>query len=109
MSRIKGYHAHIYFDTEQFEAAKAFAQAAREQFGVSVGRFHQGPIGPHPRGSCQLSMKPETFAQFAIWAPEGRGELTIFGHGLSGCDKDDHTRFVVWFGPSEPLDLSIFE
>ena len=109
MSVIKGYHAHIYFDADELETARAFAEAAREAFGVPVGRFHEGPIGPHPRGSCQLTMKPEKFAQFALWAPEARGSLTIFCHGLSGNDKEDHTRFVIWFGPSEPLDLSIFE
>jgi DOPA 4,5-dioxygenase len=105
---IRGIHAHIYFDAEQLEAARALAERARQHFKIAVGRFHLAPIGPHPRGSCQLSMSGETFGAFAIWAMLARGNLTIFAHGLSGNDRDDHTRHVVWFGPSEPLDLSIF-
>ena len=61
-------------------------------------------VGPHPRGSVQIPLRPEQFARFALWAPETRGQLTIFAHGLSGDDEADHTRY----GPSEPLDLSLF-
>lgn len=105
---IRGYHAHIYFDVDELDAARALAEAARAQFGVPVGHFHIQPVGPHPRGSVQLSFRPEQFAQFTLWATEARGGLTIFAHGLSGDDLADHTRYVIWFGPSEPLDLAIF-
>ncbi len=36
-------------------------------------------------------------------------QLTIFAHANTGEDLADHTQHVIWFGPSEPLDLSIFE
>lgn len=106
---IRGYHAHIYFDPEEVETARAFAKAAHDAFGVPVGHFHLAPVGPHPRGSCQLSLRLEQFAQFAAWASEARGDLTIFAHGLSGDDLADHTRYVVWFGQSEALDMSVFD
>ncbi|WP_369025003.1 DOPA 4,5-dioxygenase family protein [Qipengyuania sp. RANM35] len=106
---IRGYHAHIYFDPPELETARAFAKAAHETFNVPVGHFHTAPVGPHPRGSCQLSMRPEQFAQFAAWASEARGDLTIFAHGLSGNDLDDHTKYVIWFGQSEALDMTIFD
>lgn len=105
---LKGFHAHIYFDPDELAAAKDFASRAKERFKCAVGRFHEGPVGPHPRGSCQLSLGVEEFGQFAPWAAEERGTLTIFAHGLSGDDWADHTKHVVWFGPSEALDLSIF-
>lgn len=105
---IRGFHAHIYYDADEVETARAFAERARAQFKIAVGHFHLAPVGPHPRGSCQLSMAPETFAAFTLWALHERGDLTIFAHGLSGNDLADHTRYVVWLGPSEPLDLSIF-
>lgn len=105
---IPGFHAHIYYNPDEVAAAKDFAERARARFKLAVGHFHLDPVGPHPRGSCQLSMAPETFAQFALWALHARGDLTIFAHGLSGNDLADHTRYVVWLGPSEPLDLSIF-
>ncbi|MEL6530116.1 MAG: DOPA 4,5-dioxygenase family protein [Pseudomonadota bacterium] len=105
---IKGFHAHLYYDADEVEIAQNFARAASEKFKLAIGQFHLKPVGPHPRGSCQLSMSPETFAEFALWAIATRGEMTIFAHGLSGDDLDDHTRYVLWFGPSEQLDLSIF-
>ncbi|MBX7481017.1 DOPA 4,5-dioxygenase family protein [Qipengyuania sp. 6D47A] len=108
MVAIRGYHAHIYFDPDELDTARAFADAAKNEFGVPVGHFHTTPVGPHPRGSCQLTLRPEQFEKFASWAPKARGGLTIFAHGLSGDDLADHTRYVIWFGQSEPLDLTIF-
>lgn len=109
MGSLRGFHAHIYFDSAELEAAQAFAAAAKERIGCAVGRFHEQPVGPHPRGSCQLSLTPDQFGAFAPWAARERNGLTIFAHGLSGDDLADHTRHVVWFGPSETLDLSIFD
>ena len=106
---LRGFHAHIYFDAAEVDAARALAARAQERFGMPVGHFHLGPVGPHPRGSCQLSLRPAKFGEFAVWAAEERGDLTIFAHGLSGDDKADHTHHVVWFGPSEELDLSLFD
>lgn len=106
---LRGFHAHIYFNPDELEAAQAFAAEARKRFGCPVGHFHERPVGPHPRGSCQLSLTPEKFGAFAPWAASERGELTIFAHGLSGDDLADHTHHVVWFGPSEDLDLTIFD
>ena len=105
---IRGFHAHIYFDGDELPDAQRFAEQAKERFGCAVGHFHTAPVGPHPRGSCQLSLRPAQFAEFTVWACEARDGLTIFAHGLSGDDLADHTRHVIWFGASEPLDLSIF-
>lgn len=108
-SPIKGFHAHLYYDAADVESAKRFAAAAKARFKLAVGHFHLAPVGPHPRGSCQLSMSPDTFKDFALWAMDARGEMTIFAHGLSGDNLADHTRYVVWLGPSEPLDMSVFD
>ena len=109
MAQLRGFHAHIYFDPPQLAQAQDLAAWARESFHCGVGHFHERPVGPHPHGSCQLSLTPDQFGQFAPWAASHRGDLTIFAHGLSGDDLADHTHHVVWFGPSEALDLSIFD
>ena len=108
MPDISDFHAHIYFDPEELEQAQALARAAQQRFGCPVGHFHQRPVGPHPRGSCQLTISPEAFGPFAIWASTHRAGLTIFAHASTGDDKADHSKHVIWFGPSEPLNLSIF-
>ena len=107
MAEIENFHAHIYFDAGEVEAARALAEQARERFGVSVGRFHERPVGPHPRGSCQLTVAPDRFGDFASWAMLSRGDLTIFAHPTTGDEIADHTSHVMWFGDSETLDLSV--
>ena len=107
--QIENFHAHIYFDASELDRAKALAAAAHERFGVPVGHFHERPVGPHPRGSCQLTVMPDQFGDFAQWAAINRDGLTIFAHATTGEDLPDHTRHVIWFGPSEALDLTIFD
>ena len=108
MAAIENFHAHIYFDPPELGRAKALAAAVRERFSVPVGHFHERPVGPHPRGSCQLTVQPEQWGEFSQWIAPNRDSLTIFAHATTGDDRADHTQHVIWFGPSEPLDLSIF-
>ncbi len=108
MGTIRDFHAHIYFEEPELDRARGFAAAARERFGVPVGHFHTRPVGPHPRGSCQLTVPPEQFGEFAAWAALNRGGLTIFAHANTGDDLADHTEHVIWFGPSEELNLAMF-
>lgn len=108
MHELRGFHAHIYFDPEELGAAQRLAREANTLFNVVVGRFHQHPVGPHPRGSCQLTVPAERFGEFARWAVLHRLGLTIFAHAETGDDLADHSAHVIWFGPSEPLNLSIF-
>jgi DOPA 4,5-dioxygenase len=105
---ISDFHAHIYFDPEEVETARALGDEAQKRFGVPVGHYHLRPVGPHSRGSVQLTVPPDQFGEFAQWLTLNRGELTIFVHANTGEDLADHTRHVIWFGNSEPLDLSIF-
>ena len=105
---IRDFHAHIYFDADQLDRAQLLAEAARARFGVPVGRFHTAPVGPHPRGSCQLTVRREQFGDFAQWIALNRAGLTIFAHTSTGEDLLDHTEHAIWFGPSETLNLAMF-
>jgi aromatic ring-cleaving dioxygenase len=106
---IRDFHAHIYFDPEQVEAARALGDAAHRRFGVPVGHYHLQPVGPHPRGSCQLTVPPDQFGEFAQWLALNRNGLTIFAHANTGDDLADHTHHVIWFGESEKLNLAMFK
>ena len=105
---IQNFHAHIYFDPGEVEQAKALGHAAHQRFGVPEGHYHLRPVGPHPRGSCQLTVPIEMFGEFAQWLVLNRGGLTIFAHANTGEDLLDHTNYVIWFGDSEPLNLDMF-
>jgi len=110
MSAITGYHAHVYFDV-YFDAAsrksaQALCEAAGRTFGLSVGRMHDAPVGPHPRGSCQLAFGTGQLGEVIPWLILNRRGLTVFAHALTGDALKDHTDHVLWLGPSETLDLS---
>jgi DOPA 4,5-dioxygenase len=105
---IRDFHAHIYYDPEEVERARELAAAAQARFPLAVGHFHLKPVGPHPRGSCQLTVPTELFGDVAQWLALNRGALTIFAHANTGDDLADHTEHVIWFGESEKLDLSLF-
>ena len=106
MSTITGYHAHVYYDPAQKADAQLLCETLRDRFSIPMGRMHDGAVGPHPRGSCQLTVTPEKFSDVIQWLIANRNGFTIFAHALSGDEIKDHTDHVIWLGPSEALDLS---
>ena len=108
MSEIENFHAHVYYDADIRAAAVALCEKAGKTFGVKVGRMHDNPAGPHPRGSCQLTIEKNQFAEVVPWLVLNRGKLTVFTHAQTGNALKDHTAHVIWLGPSEKLDLSQF-
>jgi aromatic ring-cleaving dioxygenase len=106
MTGISGYHAHVYFDAETRERARQLCEAAGVKFRLTVGRMHDKPVGPHPRGSCQLAFDAAEFATVIPWLIQNRGGLTVFAHAETGDALKDHTEHVIWLGPSEILNLA---
>jgi DOPA 4,5-dioxygenase len=106
MTAITSYHAHVYFDAASRARALALCEAAGQRFPLTVGRMHDGPVGPHPRGSCQLAFDADRFGEVMPWLVEHRNGLTIFAHANTGDSLKDHTEHVIWLGPSETLNLA---
>jgi DOPA 4,5-dioxygenase len=102
------WHAHIYFNADQAEEARLLGEAMRQIFGVAMGRVHSTPVGPHPRGSCQLTIPHPMIGDALLWLVRNRGEFTVFVHANTGDDWQDHTAHVVWLGASEQLNLGCF-
>ena len=107
--RIRDFHFHVYFDAAEIEQAEAVATAAARAFPLPVGHFHPGPVGPHPRGSVQVTVPTELVGPVAQWFALNRAGLTIFAHASTGDDRADHSDHVIWFGPSETIDLALFD
>ena len=107
-SSIEDFHAHDYYDARTRSQALELCEAAGKKVGVKVGRMHDNPVGPHPRGSCQLTVAKDQFATVIPWLALNRHGLTVFTHAETGDDFKDHTEHVIWLGPSETLDVSIF-
>lgn len=109
VSEIRGYHAHIYFDAGTADAAQRLREEIERLFDIEVGRFHEKPVGPHPRFSYQVAFAPALFGTFIPWLSLNREGLTVFVHADTGDDLRDHTDHVLWLGKSEELKLSIFD
>ena len=105
ISTITGWHAHVYFEPDQIDRARVVCQAVRDRFGVAMGRMHPQPVGPHPTGSCQLTVPPERFAEVFGWLALNREGLVVFAHTETEDAMADHLEHVIWLGESRPLRL----
>ncbi len=108
MSEIEAFHAHVYFDAGTLGQARALCEAARDAFGVEMGRVHEKPVGPHPDWSCQLAFPPEKFGDVVPWLALNRGGLAVLVHPETGDELKDHTEHAIWLGEARPLDVSMF-
>lgn len=108
-STIQGWHAHVYFEPEQLDRARAVCEAVRDRFGIPMGHMHVSPVGPHPTGSCQLTVPPEKFAGVTAWLALNRNGLTVFTHAETGDVMADHTEHVIWLGESKPIRIDILK
>jgi DOPA 4,5-dioxygenase len=106
-SRITSWHAHVYFDAASRDAAREFREAVVAKFGgtVEMGRFHEHPVGPHPRWSYQIAFAPERFAEVVAWLALNHGALDVFVHPNTDDELRDHRDCAIWLGRSHTLDL----
>ena len=102
------FHAHIYFDEDQASEAEQLCLKLSQQYELKMGRVHKISVGPHPRGSCQITVPFDKLAQTLAWLSVNRGGFTVFAHALTGNDLTDHTQGVIWLGESEKLKLDMF-
>lgn len=58
MQGIKGYHAHVYFDAQTIDQARALCEQAAQLFALKMGRVHERPVGPHPTGAANWLSVP---------------------------------------------------
>lgn len=107
---IESWHAHVYFDAETREPARALYDRVAERFpSAEMGRFHERPVGPHPMWSYQIAFAPVSFAEIVPWLALNRGTLDVFVHPNTAAPRADHSAHVIFLGKSYPLDLSIFK
>lgn len=102
------YHAHVYFDASTLGQATELCKSAHDRFGVAMGRVHEKLVGPHPRWSCQLAFDAKQFDTVIPWLEKSRRGLTVFVHGLTGDDLEDHSTHASWLGEPAELNLEVF-
>lgn len=103
MSDIASYHAHIYYSPAERETAAALRAEIDARFVVQIGRWHDGPVGPHPRGMYQLAFRPDQFATLVPWLMLHRAGLVVLVHPNTGDPYRDHVTHALWLGAMLPL------
>jgi DOPA 4,5-dioxygenase len=105
--QIESWHAHVYFDAASRDRAWALREAIVARFAgqMEMGRFHEKPVGPHPRWSYQVAFKPEQFTAIIPWLALNRGDLVVFTHPNTDDSLVDHRDRAIWMG--DCLDLNL--
>lgn len=106
VTRVTSYHAHVYYDAATKVAAAAVRAAVEQRFDVTIGRWRDAPIGPHPCASYQIAFAPGLFGELVPWLALNRRGLTVFVHPETGNALTDHSAHVIWLGQSRDLDLT---
>ena len=108
LRHISSWHAHVYFDADSRDDASALRGVVASQFGdrVQIGRFHERPVGPHPRWSFQIEFLPVEFSAVMSWLALNHGGLDVFTHPNTGDQLRDHRDSAIWIGRSHALILS---
>ena len=107
-SAIDSWHAHVYFNAASRDAAWALREVISAELAgrMTLGRFHEKPVGPHPMWSFQLAFAPADFAHVVGWLTLNHGALDVFVHPNTGDELSDHRDRALWLGHSHALDLS---
>ena len=104
-SEIKGFHAHVYFDPTSRDAAARVREGLGARFEVQLGRWHDKPIGPHPKSMYQVKFLPDQFGAVVPWLMLNREGLDVLVHPETGDDVGDHSHRALWLGEKLELDL----
>ena len=107
VSSVASWHAHVYFDATTRDDAFALRERVLAQFDgkMEMGRFHERPVGPHPKWSYQIAFTPAHLAEIATWLTLNHGALDVFMHPNTGDSLRDHRDCAVWIGHSHVLNL----
>ena len=104
LAAIGSFHAHIYFDgPAQRETAMALREQIGQRFGVTLGRVHDGLVGPHARAMYQVAFDVASFGNFVPWLMLNRQGLTVLVHPNTRDERSDHLVHALWMG--EVLDI----
>ncbi len=107
---IRNYHFHLYYPlAEREQAAVILNQLAKEKPGTQIGTIWDKPVGPHPIGSCQVTVERKDFSEMVEWFLANRKDYSVFIHPDTGHDLEDHTQHVMWMGKEHPLKTEIFK
>ena len=107
MTEVKGYHAHVYYNSESKPAAAKLREAIIGKFNVEPGAFSDEPRGPHPISQFNVIFEGPEFQNIVPWLMLNREGLDVLVHPLTESSYDDHSKNALWLGTPVPMKLEI--
>ena len=104
---ITSFHVHLYYDGLNKTHAANLRRELDRRFSdkIIIGRWRdKAPQGPHPVSHFQVDFPVDLFSVLVPFLALNRGDLRILLHPNTGNGYEDHTRNVMWIGPSIPLN-----
>ena len=106
-AEINGFHAHVYYDPSTREVAARVRDGVAERFDVELGRWHDKPIGPHPKAMYQVKFAPEQFGVVVPWLMLHHEGLDVLIHPSTEDALGDHTDRALWLGEKLALNVDV--
>ena len=106
-AEIKGFHAHVYYDPNTREKASRVRDGLAERFEVELGRWHDKPIGPHPKSMYQVKFAPDQFGLVIPWLMLHHEGLDVLIHPSTEDAMGDHTDRALWLGEKLALKIEV--
>jgi aromatic ring-cleaving dioxygenase len=109
MTEAIGYHAHVYYDPADRQAAARLRDTIAGRFTVKLGGFSDEPVGPHPVSQFNVIFQPEEFQNIVPWLMLNREGLDVLVHPLTDDMVDDHSIYALWLGTPIKLKLDTMQ
>jgi len=106
-AEIKGFHAHVYYDLATRATASRVRDGLAERFEVELGRWHDRPVGPHPKSMYQVKFAPDQFGLIVPWLMLHHEGLDVLIHPSTEDAVGDHTDRALWLGEKLALNIEV--
>ena len=109
------FHAHVYYDDKTKQQAARLRSQVKKTFKITdksrnfkLGRWHDKPVGPHPRPMYLIWFTAKEFGTVVPWLSINHRDLSILVHPQLDDPVTDHTDHAMWLGKPIRLRLSGF-
>lgn len=102
---ITGYHAHVYYDASTRVTAAHIRATIADRFTVTLGRWREEPVGPHPQSMYQIAFRARQFHAVVAWLMLNHAGLSVLIHPNTDDHVADHDGRALWLGKRLKLDL----